>query len=178
MRLPLVAISGTPGVGKTSVSAELRARGYTVIDANEHLRSHGLLGERDESRDTYNVDMEAFNSSLEEYRRTGDLVFIDSHLSHQCDCSHIVVLRCHPDVLAERLRARGYSEAKVRENVQAEILDVILCESVDTDIPVSEIDCTAKNVSIVANLILESVNGGDSCRPGSVDWSQGMNEWF
>jgi len=176
--LPLIAISGTPGVGKTSVSAELRSRGYIVIDANEHLRAHGLLGERDEARDTFNVDMEAFNDSLEEYRRSKDTVFIDSHLSHQCDCSRIIVLRCHPDVLAQRLRARGYSEAKVRENVQAEILDVILCESVDTDIPVNEIDCTAKDVSSVANLILESVHNGSICQPGNVDWSQGMEEWF
>jgi adenylate kinase len=174
----LIAISGTPGTGKTSVSAELRSRGYKVVDANEHLRSHGLLGEKDEARDTYNVDMEAFNSSLEEFRRSPDTVFIDSHLSHQCDCSRIIVLRCHPDVLAERLRARGYSEAKVRENVQAEVLDVILCEATDTDIPVNEIDCTAKDVKQVANLILEALDGGDICRPGSVDWSQGMEEWF
>ena len=64
----LVAISGTPGTGKTSVSAELRSRGFKVVDANEHLRAHGLLGEKDELRDTYNVDMEAFNDSLEEFR--------------------------------------------------------------------------------------------------------------
>ena len=64
----MIAITGTPGVGKTSVSAELRSRGYKVVDMNDHLRKHGLLGERDEGRDTYNVDMEALNDSLEEYR--------------------------------------------------------------------------------------------------------------
>ena len=174
----LDTLSGTPGVGKTSVSAELRSRGYTVVDANEHLRSHGLLGEKDEARNTYNVDMEAFNSSLEEFRTADETIFLDSHLSHQCDCSRIIVLRCHPDVLAQRLRARGYSEAKVRENVQAEVLDVILCEAVDSDIPVNEIDCTAKDVGQVANLILDALDGGDICPPGSVDWSQGMEEWF
>ncbi len=122
--------------------------------------------------------MEAFNASLEEYRSSPETVFLDSHLSHQCDCSRIIVLRCHPDVLAERLRARGYSEAKVRENVQAEILDVILCEATDSDIPVNEIDCTVKDLHKVANLILESLDGGNICLPGSVDWSQGMDEWF
>lgn len=149
-----------------------------MVDANEHLRSHGLLGERDDARDTYNVDMDAFNASLQEYRDSPDIIFIDSHLAHQCDCSRIIVLRCHPDVLAQRLRARGYSEAKVRENVQAEVLDVILCEATDSDIPVNEIDCTAKPVSEVANLISKAVDGEDICRPGSVDWSQRMEEWF
>ena len=174
----LVAISGTPGVGKTSVSAELRSRGFKVVDANEHLRAHGLLGEKDDLRDTYNVDMEAFNDSLEEFRRDPGVVFIDSHLSHQCDCSRIIVLRCHPDVLAQRLRARGYSEAKVTENVQAEVLDVILCEATDSDIPVNEIDCTAMPVPEVANLISQAVDGEDVCQPGNVDWSQVMEEWF
>ena len=149
-----------------------------MIDANEHLRSRGLLGERDDARDTYNVDMEAFNASLQEYRDSPEIIFIDSHLAHQCDCSRIIVLRCHPDVLAQRLRARGYSEAKVRENVQAEVLDVILCEATDSDIPVNEIDCTAKPVSEVANLISKAVDGEDICQPGSVDWSQRMEEWF
>ena len=174
----LIAISGTPGVGKTTVSAELRRHGMTVIDANEHLRTHGLLGDLDPARDTRNVDMDAFSDSLEEYRRCPGKIFIDSHLAHQCDCSRIIVLRCHPDVLAQRLRARGYGEAKVRENVQAEILDVILCESVETDIPVNEIDCTAKSVREVADLIFRATDGEDICRPGSVDWSQGMEEWF
>lgn len=174
----LIAISGTPGAGKTSVSAELRTRGFRVIDANEHLRARGLLGEKDDLRDTFNVDMDAFNDSLEEFRAEPGVVFIDSHLSHQCDCSRVIVLRCHPDVLAQRLRARGYSEAKVRENVQAEVLDVILCEATDSDIPVNEIDCTAKPVSEVANLILQAIDGEDVCQPGNVDWSQGMEEWF
>jgi len=175
---PLIVISGTPGTGKTSVSAELRSRGFKVVDANEHLRSHGLLGEKDVARDTFNVDMDAFNDSLEEFRVSDENVFVDSHLAHQCDCSRIIVLRCHPDILGERLRARGYSEAKVRENVQAEILDVILCEAMDSDIPVNEIDCTAKPVSEVANLISKAVNGEDVCQPGSIDWSQGMEAWF
>lgn len=67
--MAVIAITGTPGVGKTSVSAELRKRGYEVVDINEHLRSHGLLGEKDVPRDTYNVDMDALNASLEEYRK-------------------------------------------------------------------------------------------------------------
>lgn len=175
----LVAISGTPGVGKTSVSAELRNRGYNVIDANEHLRRHGLLGEKDVPRDTFDVDVEALNGSLEEYRESGETVLIDSHLAHVCDCSGIIVLRCKPSVLAERLRKRGYSEAKVRENVQAEILDVILCEAADSDIPVYEIDCTGGSPSDAVGFIERILNGEtEICPPGRVDWTGEMEEWF
>lgn len=177
--MPLIAITGTPGTGKTSVSGELRDRGYEVVDANEHLRKHGLLGEKDEARDTYNVDMEAFNSSLEEYRRKDGLVFIDSHLAHQCDCSRIIVLRCEPHELAGRLRKRGYSEAKVRENVQAEVLDVILYEAMDTDIPVNEINCTGGTPFEAVDLILRILTvDPELCPPGNTDWSGEMEEWF
>lgn len=177
--MPVIAITGTPGVGKTSVSAELRSRGYRVLDMNEHIRSHGLLAARDEERDTYDVDMEALNSSLEEYREERGTVFLDSHLAHGCDCSRIIVLRCDPGILAGRLESRGYSERKVRENVQAELLDVILCESLETDIPVNEIDCSAGSASDVADVIERIIKGEtDIYGPGNIDWSGEMEEWF
>ena len=175
----MIAITGTPGVGKTSVSAELRSRGYKVVDMNDHLRKHGLLGERDEGRDTYNVDMEALNDSLEEYREEEGFVFLDSHLAHECDCSRILVLMCDPHILAKRLEARGYSPEKVRENVQAEVLDVILCEATDSDIPVNEIDCSRGTASEVADIIERIIKGkADIYRPGNIDWSGEMEEWF
>lgn len=177
--MPVIAITGTPGVGKTSVSAELRSRGYRVVDVNEHLRGHGLLVAKDEARDTYDVDMEALNDSLEEYRREKGVVFLDSHLAHGCDCSSIIVLRCDPRILAERLERRGYSEEKVRENVQAELLDVILCESLETDMPVNEIDCSAGSASDAADAIERIIKGEtDIYGPGNIDWSGEMEEWF
>lgn len=177
--MAVIAITGTPGVGKTSVSEELRRRGYRVVDINEHLRRHGLLGEKDPVRDTYNVDMDALNTSLEEYRNMDGIVFLDSHLAHETDCSRIIVLRCEPNVLAERLRRRGYSEAKVRENVQAEILDVILCEAAESDIPVNEYDCTSCTPSDAVDFIERILKGETEIGlPGSVDWSSEMDEWF
>lgn len=177
--MTLIAISGTPGVGKTSVSKELRSRGYEVVDINEHLRKHNLLGDRDVRRDTYNVDMEALNASLEEYRKKDGIVFMDSHLAHECDCSRIIVLRCDPKVLKGRLEARGYSDAKVLENVRAELLDVILCEATDSDIPVNEIDCTRGTPSEAADVIERIVKGETEIYPpGNIDWSGEMEEWY
>ena len=124
----LFALTGTPGTGKSTLSAELRSRGHDVIDGKAFIRENGLLGEYDAERDTYEVDLDALNDALEPLRGDPDVHILDSHLSHFMDSSGIVVLRCAPSVLAERLRARGYSEDKVRENVQAEILDEILCE--------------------------------------------------
>ena len=84
-----------------------------------------------------------------------------------------------PKILAERLRKRGYSEAKVRENVQAEVLDVILCEATDTDIPVNEYDCSEGTPSDAVDFIERILNGEiELGPPGGVDWSGEMEEWF
>lgn len=177
--MSLISITGTPGTGKTSVSKELRSRGYKVIDINDHISENGLFGDKDQSRDTYEIDLDLLNDSLGIYRDPDEIIFMDSHLSHCLDCNLIIVLRCDPNELASRLRTRGYNEEKVRENVQAELLDVILCESMDSDIPVYELDCTAISLSEIVDTIVDIINGKDNDHPpGKIDWSKEMDEWF
>ncbi|MDO5852765.1 MAG: adenylate kinase family protein [Thermoplasmata archaeon] len=177
--MTLYCLTGTPGTGKSSVSAELRSRGWDVVDGKAFLREHGLLGEYDAERDTYEVDLDDFNDALEAFRDAEGPVVLDSHLSHFMDSSGIVVLRCRPSVLAERLRARGYSEAKVRENVQAEILDEILVEATETDIPVGELDTTSATIAEIADAAEKIIRGHAPDYPlGSTDWSTEMEEWF
>ena len=177
--MTLYALTGTPGTGKTSLSAELRSRGYNVIDGKEHIRSHGLMGELDKERDTHEVDLDDLNDSLQEYRDSDELFIMDSHLSHFMDCSGIIVLRCDPNILAERLRARGYGDQKVLENVQSEILDVILCEATESDIPVWEVDCSHDSIAESADSIEQILKGkSDDYLPGKTDWSSEMDKWF
>jgi len=177
--MPVYAITGTPGTGKTTLATELRARGYAVIDISRYLRDHGLLGNLDEKRNTYEVDTEVMNDSLEKYRHIDGIVFLDSHLAHQTDCSGIIVLRCNPSVLAKRLESRGYGKAKITENVQAEILDVILCEATDTDIPVWELDCTDILCNKAADIVENIINGkDDGYVPGGINWSEEFVKWF
>lgn len=177
--MTLVCITGTPGTGKTSVARELRSRGYNAVDGKGFIVDHGLMGELDVERDTHEVDLDALNDALEPFRETDDLVIFESHLSHFMDCREIIVLRCDPRILAGRLEARGYGPEKVRENVQAEVLDVILCEATDSDIPVFEVDCSSRSVADSADAIEQIVKGsGSDYLPGRTDWSGEMDEWF
>jgi len=57
----MIAITGTPGTGKTRLSGELGERGYEVLDINEYVRKNGMLEEKDEPRDTYCVDVDALD---------------------------------------------------------------------------------------------------------------------
>ena len=172
----LVAITGTPGVGKSTVSEILRGK-YRVIDIHSYAEEHGLFEEYDEKAGSYNVDVEKLNEAISGERIEGT-TFMDGHLSHFVDCDMIIVLRCSPDVLAERLEARGYCADKIRENVQAEILDVILSESADSGIDTFEIDCTDSDASVTAEEIIAITKEKNGRRPGSVNWSEHMEKWF
>jgi Predicted nucleotide kinase (related to CMP and AMP kinases) len=177
--MTVVAISGTPGTGKTALSNELRRRGYNVLDINEHIQANGLLGEKDEERDTFLVDVDLLDGSIRDILKDDGTIFLDSHMSHCLDSDVIFILRCSPNVLSERLRKRGYSESKVVENVQAEILDVILCEAVESDIPVYELDTSDEPISLTVDK-MEFVLAGntDKYLPGNVDWTGELDKWF
>ncbi|NLL94264.1 MAG: AAA family ATPase [Thermoplasmatales archaeon] len=174
----MVALTGTPGTGKTSVAGELRLRGHEVLDLNGYAAENDLLGERDEARDTSDVDVDALRDSLAGLGK-GRNVVAEGHLAHFLDCDKIVVLRCHPDALAARLRARGYAEGKVSENVAAEILDVIFCESLESGAPVYEIDTTSSGPASVAETVEGIMTGKGNYAPGKgTDWSGEMEKWF
>lgn len=174
----LVAITGTPGVGKSTVS-KLLARKYRVINLHSYAEQHGLFDGYDEEAGSYNVDVDKLNDAIT-YEPTEDYVFLDGHLSHFVDCNVIIVLRCKPKILSERLRKRGYNEKKILENVQAEVLDIILQESIDSNSTVYELDCTEKDPWMIMNIIERVVISGEKhdLTPGKIDWSGEMEEWF
>ena len=175
----LIAITGTPGVGKSTVS-KILSRKYPVIDIHSYAEKHGLFEEFDEEAGSYNVDVEKLNDSIMSEHFTEPYVFLDGHLSHFVDCDAIIVMRCKPKIISERLKARGYDDKKVKENVQAEVLDVILQESMESDSKVYEIDCSDMTPNSIADRIERIIIlcETDDALPGKVDWSAEMEEWF
>jgi adenylate kinase len=106
-------------------------------------------------------------------------LFIEGHFSHCAECDRIIVLRCAPETLAGRLRERGYSESKVTENVQAEILDVILCEAIGAGVPVCEIDSSVDSTDRIADKVEDFIKGNtNKYRPGNIDWMGELGKWF
>jgi adenylate kinase len=145
------ALTGVPGTGKTSIAALLAQRhGARVVRLQEFALERGLVGERDDARDTRLVDVDALAASL----RDVEYDVVEGHYAHEMDVDRVVLLRCDPLVLVERLRARaGWSEAKVRENVEAEALDVLAQEVLDTGLPAVEVDVTRLRVEEAAERV-------------------------
>lgn len=163
-----VALTGTPGTGKSSTASELKRRGYHVVDLDATAAELGLT-ERDEDGSTI-VDVEALAAKIHVPTK---VAVLRGHYAHRIPSNVIVVLRCHPRELWRRLEARSWPVEKIRENVEAEAIDVVLQEAVDAGPPVYEIDTTEKTAAVTAREVLDILQGKVSGHePGRLDWSE------
>lgn len=163
-----IAITGTPGTGKTSVASLMEGE-LTVIHVNSLIMDGYNLG-RDESRGgSYIADIDRLAEYVDSIK--GD-VLLEGHISHLLPVDMVIVLRTAPRKLKERLASRGWSEEKLRENVEAEALDVILVESLEANDKVYEIDTTNMTTMQVKEAVIEIIKGTDKYAPGSIDFSE------
>lgn len=179
-----VAVTGTPGTGKTTATERLDTA-LDTVHLNDVIRSEGFSTGRDDERGSLVADMDAVAAWLADR----DDAVVESHLAHNFDADRVVVLRAHPDTVVERLRERGDSDAKpdenagsaeppraltrkARENAESEALDVILSEAVQrhgTD-SVYEIDTTDRDPAEVAATIEAVVAGERAPSAGTVEY--------
>ncbi|ADC65777.1 Adenylate kinase [Ferroglobus placidus DSM 10642] len=163
----MIAITGTPGTGKSTVAEILRKRGYVVLSVNEIAEKFGCIEEEEDGVKI--VDLEC----LEKVEVDAD--FVEGHLSHHLNAKTVIVLRCRPDVLYERLVKKGWSEEKIRENVEAELIDYILVEALEKHDDVHEIDTTNLTPEEVADKI-EEILRGKKYPPGKIDWISELSD--
>ena len=181
----IIALTGTPGTGKTTVCEFIKEHSkyrekYRIIDLHKLILDEKLYTGRDEARDTYIADMERLRERAAELIKqtpVGMDTIIESHISHYLPADVIIVLRAAPVALRKRLgKRREYSYEKVKENSDAEALDVILVESTEACDRVFEINTTDMNlVSVVKSIddIIESLKDGNILAeylPGKINW--------
>lgn len=161
-----IALTGTPGTGKTTVSRRLSAR-WDVREVGELARELGA-GRR-EGR-LVQVDLGKLRLALdrEPGRRPDVLV---GHLAHLLPVDGIVVLRCHPLELRRRLtRARRGRPADRQSNYVAEAVDVVLQEALEQGAPVWEVDTSHRNPRAVARRVARILAGVVPPSRAHVDW--------
>jgi len=175
----IIAITGTPGTGKTSVAERLKKNDFKVIDFNKLACENNWLIVKDENRDSNIVDIKKFDNFIKENYKSEDIIFIEGHLSHLLrNIDKIILLRCHPDKLRNNLSNKKWNQVKIKENIEAEILDIILCESIDIHPKnnIFEIDVTKKSVNKVTSNILEIIENKfkimKKYKIGKIDWSE------
>jgi adenylate kinase len=163
-----IALTGTPGTGKSTV-ADILSPYIKVVHVNDLIKGGYNTGADEERGGALIADLDR----LSEYVTSldGD-VLLEGHVSHLLPADMVIVLRASPSALKERLSVRGYADGKIRENVEAEALDIILVESLDANENVYEINTTNMTAMEVRDAVLEIMRGTDRFKPGSVDFSE------
>jgi len=164
-----VAVTGTPGTGKTTATEHLDTD-LDVVHLNDVIDEEGLYTEVDEARDSKVADLDA----VRDYLEGRDDVLVESHLSHLLDADRVVVLRCAPGELEQRLVERGEPTEKAEENAESEALDVILSEAVQRHgrEHVYEIDTTDRDPEAVADDIEAVLADERDPSAGEVDFTE------
>ena len=160
-------LTGTPGVGKSTIADLLEERGYEITRAKDTVQKYIINKSDDDSE--IDIDIDAWASHFKDRES-----IVEGHFSHFIPGAEgVIVLRCNPEILTERLRARGYREEKVRENGEAEALDVILIETFDlypAD-QIYEIDASDTSPEEVVDQVERILLGQVSPCCGIVDWT-------
>lgn len=170
--MSIIAITGTPGVGKTTI-AELFSEGdFTILSVKDLAKQYGCEGDFDESTQSMDIDIhrlaEQFESNLL------DDAIVDGHLSHFLEVDGIVILRCNPSVLQERLAKRDYSESKIKANVEWEMISGTWSEIIEFELeqPILELDTTNSSPTEIYEQIIKWVSEGYSqdSMTARIDW--------
>jgi adenylate kinase len=167
-----IAITGTPATGKSSV-ADIIAR-TNSITVRELAAEHGCLGEAEKAGEAVEIDVDKLHRILTSEwaekspsegvgktprgnEKPDENIYIDGHLSHHLPVDAIIVLRCRPEVLCERMRGRGWPSAKITDNAEWEMLGGPWLELDENSPPILEIDTTIASAAAVASQALEWV---------------------
>ena len=137
-KLPNILVTGTPGVGKTSLCSllenqlpeEHNIEGFEYIKLAELVKSKKLYKEWDQKFDVPIFDVDLVCDELEPKMSNGGIILE----FHSCDFfperwfQLVVLLRCDNTNLFDRLKERGYNEEKITENIECEIFGELAAE--------------------------------------------------
>jgi adenylate kinase len=174
----VILITGTPCVGKTTTAKALAAKlNAEYINLTDFAKTYNLTLGEDKERNTIIIDEEAMQKKLSEVIDGTDNanIIVDGHYaSAVTPTEHVAlvfVLRRNPKELKQFMEKCGYTGSKMWENLQAEIIDVCLCEAVEVHAGrVCELDVTGKSVEEVVAEILDVLEKRKTCFVGVVDW--------
>jgi adenylate kinase len=174
----VVALTGTPGVGKTTVAALLLDPGrhapIECVEVQDLARwfHGGKLRKGPPRAAPASVDLDQLARWVRRCRRDGRrrTLVVVGHLSHLLPVQDVFLLRASPAALERRLSGRGGTRLARQENVEAERIDLILQEALSLGRTVHEFDTTGKPPSTVANWLRHVLDGDLPPRHGGVDW--------
>lgn len=128
MDILIVAVTGTPGAGKTHLALELAKSipNSKVLEINDVVNKYGLYSGKDKFGAKI-VRLGALAKAMKKEIRkyVGMTVFVTGHLAPEMDLHYAIAIvkREGLEMMAERLEKRGYPKEKIRDNLVSEATD-------------------------------------------------------
>ena len=184
LKFKIIVITGTPGVGKTTIAKALAHKLEALyVGVGELVKNENLNLGFDEERNTLVADLSQLSKRIASIIfKTSRDVIIDGHYASDVIPQNLVtyafVLRRNPEALKTTLKEKGFEENKIRENIVSELLDVCLINTVKkygVDL-VNEINVTQMSVDEVITEILEVLKGQQLKKVGTVNWIEKLEK--
>jgi adenylate kinase len=153
--MPVIAVSGSPGTGKTEVAMALAKRlDWKLIGLNRLAAQKGLYSGYDRKRKCKIVDIGGLAKEIEKLAKTTENMVLESHYAHDMPCDFVVILRTNPRELRKRMEAKGWDREKIEENVEAEVMEICKTEALEQGKKIFEFDTTNKKPGKVVREII------------------------
>ncbi len=163
--MTLIIVAGVPGTGKTVIGSWLARRlGCTFTTLSWLVLENGLWSSYDVRRRSFIIDYDRLVEHLRNSVSSVDCTVVETHwvepfIEAGLKVDYILLTRCHPLKLYERLLRRDWPLRKIVENVEAELVGVIVSEVSTLDVPVGEVDTSGVSVEEARRVAYELVNG-------------------
>lgn len=179
--MSVILVGGSPGTGKTKVAKVLGSKlTVEVISLGQLADDSGCITAEDKARNTGIINEDCLVDALFELTEDkSKRLVIEGHyidLVPSSSVQWVFILRTHPETLRKRLSERDYSDEKVTENVEAEVIGVCQLDALDAfgEAKVFEIDTTELSAPQSVEKIEALMKNGSS--PIRIDWMSQLEE--
>jgi adenylate kinase len=179
MKNYLLLITGTPSIGKTTISKELAMKiDAKYVNVGSLVEKYNYSIGYDSKRKTAIADLSKLRNKVKQIIKSTskEFIIVDGHYAASIVPSEKVikafVLRRNPIELKKLLKKRYSQNNKIEENLEAEILDVSLIETLYylNKSKVCELDITNRTTSDIIDQIISILKHEKQCEIGKIDW--------
>ncbi len=180
-----ILVVGVPGTGKTTLASLLsRELQLSYLNLAAFVLEKGLWLDYDPAHRSFIIDPQRVAHALSEAVRVNPNLVVESTdvltpWEAGLEPLLVVVLRCKPSTLAQRLALKGWPHLKILENLEAELLGVVSHQARELyPQRVCELDTSSveprKLLDEVLRVVEVMVRGGGPehppCAPQPLDW--------